>query len=276
MLLLLVAGWVATGSAEAKWRTYTDCQVIANPANDGDSFHTKRGRRHHIYRLYFVDTPESDTFLEERIDEQAAYWKVPPERIQKLAKEATAFTADFLKNGYRVTTQMEDARGNSDRPRYFAFVEVGDMDLAEALVEAGLARIYGRMVDQPDGLSLNRYRKRLEAAERRARDRKAGAWGLKSDAGGRSRFGATYPARTGESRTPTLDRSAWTNTPARDLVLSHPLAVYSLRTTNLVTVLKKGTPVHVLGAESLMMLRVRFAVDDKVYEALCRRSNLTP
>ncbi|MCE9616238.1 MAG: thermonuclease family protein [Lentisphaerae bacterium] len=260
LLVLLGAGLLAGARAEARWYAYPDCHLIANEFNDGDSFHVKRGRKHEIYRLYFVDTAETDQNLEERIDDQAAYWDIPADRIHALGRDAKQFTAEFLKNGFSVQTQFEDARGNSDRKRSFAFVQAGERDLAEALVEAGLARIYGRMVDHPDGRSLQKYLARLKAAERHAREARRGAWGI-AKAGARPRLVSPTSAMS-------------TNILQQTLVLTQPLAVYSLRTSGLVGVLKSGMTVRVLGADSPVMVRISFSTQGTNYLATCRRSDL--
>ena len=41
--------------AESKeWIVLNNCRLIANPANDGDSFHVSVGAKEYIFRLYLV------------------------------------------------------------------------------------------------------------------------------------------------------------------------------------------------------------------------------
>jgi endonuclease YncB( thermonuclease family) len=250
---LIATGWLMAGpSHAAKWRVYEDCKLIENDFNDGDSLHVKRGRQHEIYRLYFVDAGETDPELADRIHDQATYWNVSEARVLELGKEATHFTAEFLKSGFTVLTRREDAGGRSDRGRMFAVITVGDRDLAEALTEAGLVRIYGRMPDLPDGRSWQKARAELRAIERRAQRDKRGAWQPETSA-----HEALLPKVT-----------------EQDVVLRRSIVVYALETGASMGVLKAGRTLHVLGAESAMMVRVRFEADGKTYEAQCRKLDL--
>ena len=165
------------------WKSRYDCSLVENKYNDGDSFHVAWHGREYIFRLYYVDTPESDTTLEKRVAEQAEYWGVDPTRIPVLAKEASAFTQEFLKEGFTVYTQYDTARGRSKRKRYYGMVKVGDQYLSEALVRAGYARVYGNYVDMlPDGTSDDKYLTRLRAAERRAKRDALGGWAKETPA----------------------------------------------------------------------------------------------
>ena len=58
---LLLLAWGATpASAERKWRLKENCRVLENESNDGDSFHVKWNTQKYIFRLLFVDCPETD------------------------------------------------------------------------------------------------------------------------------------------------------------------------------------------------------------------------
>ena len=50
-------------------------------------------------------------------------------------------------------TRKEDARGRGHR-RYYALVKARGKYLSLALVEAGLARVYGWRTDLPDGIGF--------------------------------------------------------------------------------------------------------------------------
>jgi endonuclease YncB( thermonuclease family) len=163
-------------SAADRWYTYEECRLIPAPANDGDSFHVQTKSDHRIFRLYFVDAPESDRFVPERVKEQAEYWGIAEEQVLKLAVEAAAFTSNFLSRGFTVCSKREDARGQSDMQRFYALVTADDRSLAEELVRNGLARVFGRSADLPDGTTARRYFTRLRAAEREAREARKGAW----------------------------------------------------------------------------------------------------
>ena len=241
----------ATAFGAKSWRTYENCKLIPNPFNDGDSFHVKAGKRHYIFRLYFVDCPETDMQIPERVTDQAAYWDIDEDRAMELGKEAKEFTREFLKKGFTVHTRMEDARGNSKMSREFAMIEVGDTFLSEALVENGLARIYGNRNKLPDGRSDRKYLAVLARAEREAKRKRLGGW---REAGKAIRVSQIEP---------------------HERVTTQAVSIYSLSSTSqLVGVLPKGTKVAVLEALSPFMVRVRFMRDGRIYEAKCRRWDL--
>ena len=62
ILFAAVALWTATVDLSAKgdWVTLENCQLVSNPSNDGDSFHVRADNKEYIFRLYFVDAPETD------------------------------------------------------------------------------------------------------------------------------------------------------------------------------------------------------------------------
>jgi len=170
-------------AAARKWVVLTDCELLADPSNDGDSFHVRHKRRHYVFRLYFVDTPEVDLAFPERVKEQAAYWGITERQALALGAQARQFTRERLGRPFTVYTKYEDARGRSDRGRFFAVVKVGDEYLSDALVKHGLARVYGAATDLPDGTPAARYWARLRTLERQAKAARLGGWGLARPSG---------------------------------------------------------------------------------------------
>jgi endonuclease YncB( thermonuclease family) len=170
----------ASAPAEGRWRAYENAALIPHPFNDGDSFHVMIKGREHVFRLYFVDAPETDASFPDRLADQAKYWHTDPKSALLLGAQAARFTTDFLKSGFAVQTKDEDAKGRGEFPRRFALVRVGDRDLAEALVEQGLARVYGEETDLPDGTPADKVWSRLYAAQRRAKAGRRGGWGLQA------------------------------------------------------------------------------------------------
>ena len=64
-LTALAVLWATAVNVDARneskdWIVLNNCRLIVNPANDGDSFHVEHQGREHIFRLYFVDTPETN------------------------------------------------------------------------------------------------------------------------------------------------------------------------------------------------------------------------
>lgn len=131
-----------------------------------------------IFRLYFVDAPETDFSFPERVRTQAEYWGIDEKMVIELGKEAAEFTRTFLKDGFVVRSKREDAQGRSNDPRYYALVEVEGRSLIEALVAQGLARVYGYGTDLPDGTPAYKMWQRLRQLEGEARKGKRGAWRL--------------------------------------------------------------------------------------------------
>jgi endonuclease YncB( thermonuclease family) len=260
--ILLLLGLLSLSSpVEAKqWRTYEDCKLIPNDANDGDSFHVRYKDREYLFRLYFVDCPESDNSLPERVTEQAAYFGIDEKAAVQIGKQAKKFTEKFLADGFTVYSQLVDARGRSEMDRDYAVVNVGDNDLAVELVRNGLARIYGMGVDQEDGTSEKNVWWRLKSAEREAKKAKAGAWGI-------------APASTSqpEAQMPEQPRLV-----EHDFVTSRVVPVFSLQDTNrLVGHLQSGARIRILKEEPMNMVRIQFSAgSNKVYEAQCRRTDL--
>ena len=175
LVALVVAGGAAAAPAPMAWRTLRNARLNEEAFYDGDSFELVVGRRRRVYRLYFVDAPETDDTFPDRVKEQAEYFGVAPDRVRELGVSARQFAREFLKDGATVHHRGQDAGGRAKR--YFAMVQSSDgRFLCEALVAAGLARVYGAGTDLPDGTPEARHWARLRAAERRAKEAGAGGW----------------------------------------------------------------------------------------------------
>ena len=175
LIVALAAALVADASA-AKWEKLTAAASPRAEYMDGDSFHVRHGNKESIFRLYFVDAPEMDERVPgphgrpgrvlEDLEGGRAQARAPREELHRRA----------LGPGFTVYTQWQDAGGQSSQPRYFAVVRIGKKDLAELLVSAGLARVYGASVDLPYGGSGDSFFSRLRGLESRARSKRRGAW----------------------------------------------------------------------------------------------------
>lgn len=176
--LLGQAGGVA--KANNSWERQDRCRLLSHRYGDGDSFYVQlKDGRERVFRLYFVDAPETDDSLVERIQDQADYWNIRQTDVLKLGHEASKLTSRVLKGKtFTVYTRWEDARGRGTHKRFFAWVVVDERYLSEILVEAGLARIYGKPADRPDRISSKSLRRRYQKLEKEARRKKRGAWGL--------------------------------------------------------------------------------------------------
>jgi endonuclease YncB( thermonuclease family) len=162
--------------AAAKWITLTGCQFVPEDYNDGDSFHVWFGRRELIFRLYFVDAPETEANLKDRIKDQAEYFGVSPEQVLQTGVEAKQFTEACLKHPFTVTTRWQNAMGRSRLPRYYAQIKVSGQDLAALLVSRGLARAKGTVAILPGGGKGKDHMAALKKLEVEAKVNRTGIW----------------------------------------------------------------------------------------------------
>jgi endonuclease YncB( thermonuclease family)/predicted flap endonuclease-1-like 5' DNA nuclease len=158
------------------WIVLKDCRLIPNPANDGDSFHVSAGEKEYLFRLYFVDAPETDALAPGRLVEQAKYFGLTVPQAIEVGQAAKEFVREKLSAPFTVFTHMSDAMGQSRLERFYAFVRTADGDLSEQLVRNGLARNYGFKV-APPGIQSSRIEvDKLQQFENEARQEKIGAW----------------------------------------------------------------------------------------------------
>ena len=194
----LWALFCATGLA-GEWQKLTGCRLIESNYNDGDSFHVSHGGKEFIFRLAYVDTPETRALKEftERTTDQAKYFGIKKSVLFEMAAQASGLTKQALGQPFTVWTDWTDAKGNSQIPRAFGIIETSQGDLAELLVKHGLSRVYGYSPARPDGTPSARYKAKLKELEEKAFAEKAGAWaqtkrqsppkyGSQSNAGGGS------------------------------------------------------------------------------------------
>jgi endonuclease YncB( thermonuclease family) len=180
IVLVVVTIWLAIAdlSAHSTWISLANCRLVSNPANDGDSFHVTANGKQYLFRLYFVDAPETDTSLEDRIDEQAKYFGITTGQTVKVGKIAEQFTRQKLTQPFVVRTCFQDALGRSKMERFYAIVQTTSGDLGEQLIENGLGRIHGASAN-PVGLPSARVEwQKLQRVERTAKLEKVGGWGV--------------------------------------------------------------------------------------------------
>src|SRR6266576_4387913 len=163
--------------AHAPWVTLQGGHYLVKRANDGDSFHVSVQGKEYIFRLYFVDAPETTREFRDRVEEQGSYFGVTVDQGLKLGELAKAYTREKLGGPFLVRTCWEDAMGRSRMQRFYAFVQTNTGDLGEQLIENGLARFH-RESGKPEGLSsaASELRK-LNTLERKAKQEKVGGWG---------------------------------------------------------------------------------------------------
>jgi endonuclease YncB( thermonuclease family) len=256
--------------AAGTWETWENCRLVANDANDGDSFHVRKngGNYTYILRLYFVDAAETDRSLEERMQDQADYWGISVQDVYKLGIEGTKFTQSFLKEGFTVYTRKQDARGRSKKSRYFALVEAEGCFLSDALMKEGLARFYGAQADMPPGLpGTSRFRLRLKDSEKQAKANRKGGWGLAKTDGLSSGPAALFASEPVQAQGQTLPDQ---------LRLTQTVQVFSSTVPGkVVGILTPGMNVRVLGEPVHQMVRIRFTPPGgKTFEAMLKEEDL--
>lgn len=170
--------WSAAASAEEAWVRLDGCRIIEHPSNDGDSFRVRHDGKEYLFRLCYVDAPETETFakLRRRIREQLQYFGVDEAQLYEVADAATDVAMRAMRGEFTVYTQWKDARGASKLQRFFAVVKTPGGDLAEILVREGLARVYGYMPDHPNGTSGRDYMAKLRRIQEESFRSRRGAW----------------------------------------------------------------------------------------------------
>jgi competence ComEA-like helix-hairpin-helix protein len=178
LLALLVGQAIAISAfASSPWVTLQGGHYLAKRSNDGDSFHVSVAGHEYIFRLYFIDAPETTAEFRDRVEEQAIYFGVTVDQVLQIGDLAKHFVREKLSEPFLVRTCWEDAGGRSRLQRFYAFVQTRNGDLGEQLVENGLARIHAGTA-RPEGLhSAGAEWQTLVSLERRAKKEKVGGWG---------------------------------------------------------------------------------------------------
>ena len=168
---------------QGKFFVLRDCEYIADKYNDGDSFKikTRDGRVVEI-RMYFVDAAESrdKPYADHRarVAKQGNYFGglnyKTTLKLGQIAKDLAK--ANLQGKNLTVYTAWEEVY---DSGRYFAYVDVDDQGFwHETLVKEGLARIYTKGEETPDGTSRKKREGQLRSLEASAKRSKRGAWGM--------------------------------------------------------------------------------------------------
>src|SRR5437660_323702 len=172
---------IANLFAHAPWVTLQGGHYLIKRPNDGDSFHVSVEGHEYIFRLYFVDAPETSAEFRDRVEEQAKYFGVTVDQVLEVGDLAKQFTREKLTEPFLVRTCWEDAGGRSRMQRFYAFVQTRTGDLGEQLVENGLARSHPATA-KPEGLtSAAAEWQKLMKLEHKAKREKIGGWGANEE-----------------------------------------------------------------------------------------------
>ena len=175
---VIVCFFLVLGNAVAgEWQTLEKCRLAPDQYMDGDSFHVLHEGKNHIFRLYFVDCPETDTSFPQRIADQMEDFGLANEKAVLAAGEkAKEFTKKMLSGQITVLTKWENARGNSRQARNYAVIFVGKKNLAEELARSGWARAYGMPADYPDAARAKSFKNGLRRLQANAIRQKLGVF----------------------------------------------------------------------------------------------------
>ncbi len=166
------------------WEKLDGCEFFEGSHSDGDSVEVRRGGRHYVFRLYFVDCVEKNPASHARRAAQVRYFglKASETTALRAAYLARNFTTNKLRNPFTIYTRWQAVDPEGNNPAIRAFIVTADgKDLSALLVDEGLAIIrHGNtaVADHPDGRSSGQISSDLMKAEVEARARKRGAWGL--------------------------------------------------------------------------------------------------
>ena len=171
-----------------------DGRYLKYEYNDGDSFEVsyKRDgqRQRNIFRLYFVDAIEARDKSKDdqkKLAEQVQHFGVAEETRDELTgygEQAKKRVSELLARPFTIYTAFAVAGGRAKDNRHYAMITTADgRDLAEILVQEGLAWVKGKTRKRPDGTSGKEYQQHLRDLEAEAARARKGAWSLTSDAG---------------------------------------------------------------------------------------------
>src|SRR5207248_489496 len=110
------AASITNAFAHSPWITLQGGHYLIKRPNDGDSFHVSVEGHEYIFRLYFVDAPETSAEFRDRVEEQAKYFGVTVDQVLEvgdLAKTIYAREADGALSSADVFGRRRRAQPNA-------------------------------------------------------------------------------------------------------------------------------------------------------------------
>lgn len=168
--------------AKTDFEVFPKAQLVESKNNEADTLRIKPSptAEEAVFRLYFVDAPETTLASPQTVQEQARWFVTTQEKVLKAGVEATAYVTELLrKHPFMLYTRWASVPNSS---RYYAMIKValkpGEYThLDELLMRAGYARAGGVACDPPEGvLDANDYGLRLVKLGTKAREEKVGIW----------------------------------------------------------------------------------------------------
>jgi competence protein ComEA len=184
---LLVLACVSFGpsrsAAADPLQQFDNCTLEPAHWSDGDSFPVKLPDGKTVtVRLYGVDclemNIEGDETNARRLRDQRRWFGIVDIQTAKgVGEDAKAVVGDILTKPFTVYTAFADGRGDPRYKRVYAFVTTANgQNLAELLVQRGLARAFGVTRVGPDGTTAAEWKEHLADLELLAANKNAGAW----------------------------------------------------------------------------------------------------
>jgi len=162
--------------APAGWSELANCRLSLSEYSDGDSFYVVHDGKTHLFRLYFVDCPETDDRFPDRLAAQGEAFGLGTAGVMAAGRQAAKFTTKLLARPFTVYTKWVDARGASKQQRFYAVIMVGGKNIASELIRNGWARAYGMPADFPTAAGGKSFAKELRRLQAQAIREKAGAF----------------------------------------------------------------------------------------------------
>jgi endonuclease YncB( thermonuclease family) len=129
-------------AAPPPWQTWTNCTLIEDAHNDGDSFRVAHGTNRLVLRLYAVDCPETTRSLKARVADQAKHWGTNTAGVLALGARATEFTRTNLAAApFTIITRGAHTPSGGRVTGYVTLTN--GHDLGAVLLTNGLARVHG-------------------------------------------------------------------------------------------------------------------------------------
>ncbi|MGK0190572.1 MAG: endonuclease YncB(thermonuclease family) [Verrucomicrobiales bacterium] len=156
------------------------CELVESRANDGSTLRIRHRDNEYVFRLYFVDTPETTLNNGDIIRSQTRYFNyITEERLLETGAEAREFALKLLRSRpFAVFTQWLKPTHNH---RYYGMVQIqmpnGERRfLSELLASRGYATLDSLGIKLPNGVEEEVFRNHLHGLETVARKSSVGAW----------------------------------------------------------------------------------------------------
>lgn len=165
---------------DRNYEVLMNCELVESRANDGNTFRVRHRDNEYVFRLYFVDTPETTLNNGDIIREQIRYFNyITEEQLLETGAEAREYALKILRSRpFTVFTQWEKLMHSH---RYYGMIQIQAATherrfLSELLANRGYATLDSNGRNLPNGVEQEVYRDHLRELETVARKSSVGAW----------------------------------------------------------------------------------------------------